>query len=105
MQCRKQQQWTVKLFGGMPLAQVLIQCPDVEDNAELNGQLLAVEVASLADSVGDLKARLQAVTSIAPNKQRLAREGVGFMRDEQSLAFYNVGPNVQLALSLRTRGR
>lgn len=87
------------------LAQVLIQCPDVEDNAELNGQLLAVEVAALSDSVGDLKARLQAVTNVAPNKQRLAREGVGFMQDDLSLAHYNVGPDVQLVLSLRTRGR
>eukprot|EP00884_Botryococcus_braunii_P002572 jgi/Botrbrau1/12315/Bobra.0205s0013.1 len=86
-------------------SKVLIQCPDIDDNAELNGQLLAVEVASLSDSVGDLKARLQAVINLAPNKQRLTREGVGFMRDELSLGHYNVSPDIQLILSLRTRGR
>ena len=37
-------------------------------------------------------------------KQQLNREHVGFLRDELSLAHYNVGPGVVLALSVRGRG-
>jgi hypothetical protein len=32
-------------------------CPEVEDQEQLNGQLLEVEVSSLSDTVGDMKAR------------------------------------------------
>lgn len=32
-------------------------CADVEGYDQLNGQLLAVEVASLADTIGSLKVR------------------------------------------------
>jgi hypothetical protein len=36
--------------------------------------------------------------------QKLAREGAGFMRDELSLAHYNVSPEVVLTLGLKERG-
>jgi splicing factor 3A subunit 1 len=85
--------------------QVSIQCPEADDNPQLHGQLLQVELASLTDTVGELKARIQDTIKLAPNKQRLAREGVGFMRDELSLAHYNVDADTTLTLSLRTRGR
>ena len=40
---------------------------------------------------------------LAANKQRLLREGAGFMRDEYSLAFYNVAPDVVLQLQTKKR--
>ena len=58
----------------------------------------------LQDTVGDFKARLADVIGVAANKQKLAREGVGFLRDEFSLAYYNVSPDVVLALGTKTRG-
>lgn len=54
--------------------------------------------------MGELKERLASVTGLAANKQRLTREGCGFLRDEQSLAFYNVVPDVVLQLSTKERG-
>jgi splicing factor 3A subunit 1 len=57
------------------------------------------------DTVGDLKSRLEGVTGLGANKQKLQREGVGFLRDELSLAHYNVAPDVVLQLSTKTRGR
>lgn len=87
----------------LPL-QVYIQCPAVEGSESMTGQLLAVEVASLGDSVGALKQRLAEVLGVPANKQHLRREVVGFLRDELTLAYYNVLPDVHLQLSLKTRG-
>ena len=41
---------------------------------------------------------------LAANKQRISRDGVGVLRDENTLAFYNVGPETMLALAVRERG-
>lgn len=79
-------------------------CPDLPEHAELNGQLLEVEVAGLTDTIGQLKARLAGVVGLAANRQKLARDGVGVLRDENSLALYNICPDVQLELGLKTRG-
>ncbi|BDA49786.1 Splicing factor 3A subunit 1 [Coccomyxa sp. Obi] len=85
-------------------SKVRVLCPDVEDNEALNGQILEVEVSSLTDSIGDIKARLADVLKLAANKQRISRDGVGVLRDENTLAFYNVGPETMLSLAVRERG-
>ena len=51
-----------------------------------------------------VQARLADVLQLAANKQQLSRDGVGFLRNELSLAHYNVGPTTQLSLSTRGRG-
>ena len=56
------------------------------------------------DPAAHLKERLASVLGLAANKQRLTREGCGFMRDEFTLAFYNVAPDVVLVLSTKERG-
>ena len=56
------------------------------------------------DTVGAFKERLAGVLALAANKQRLTRDGVGFMRDEFSLAFYNISPDVSLVLGTKERG-
>lgn len=84
---------------------VRVQCPEVEGNEKLIGQLLEVEVASLQDTVGELKERLSGVLGLPGNKMKLSREGIGFLRDEPSLAHYNIGPDVTLTLGLKERGR
>lgn len=91
-------------WGVLTCVQVRVLCPDVEDNEALNGQILEVEVSSLTDSVGDIKARLADVLKLAANKQRISRDGVGVLRDENTLAFYNVGPETMLSLAVRERG-
>lgn len=57
------------------------------------------------DDVGDLKSRLASVLELPANKQKLNREGVGFLRDELSLAHYNVAPDTVLTLSTKERSR
>ncbi len=88
----------------MAAAQVRVLCPDLEDNEQLNGQILEVEVSSVRDTVGEIKARLAEVIKLAANKQRISRDGVGAMRDKESLAFYNVTPDTMLSLGVRERG-
>lgn len=84
--------------------QVRVQCPEVPGNDKLVGQMLEVEVASLRDTVGHLKSRLEGVTGVAVNKQKLNREGVGFLRDDLTLAHYNISPDVVLLLGTKDRG-
>jgi splicing factor 3A subunit 1 len=52
-----------------------------------------------------VQARLAEVLKLPANKQRISRDGVGVMRDEETLAFYNVGPETMLSLGVRERGR
>lgn len=85
-------------------SKVRIQCPTLEGNAKCTGQLLEVEVASLSDTVGELKERLAEVLELPANKQKLAREGVGFVKDDFSLAHYNVSPDIVLQLGTKERG-
>lgn len=89
---------------GTESAKVSIQCPDSEGNEKLIGQILLVEVASLTDTIGHLKSRLAGELGLPANKQKLAREGVGFLKDEFSLAHYNVSEDVILTLGVKERG-
>ena len=82
---------------------VRVQCPVVEGNDKLVGQVLEVEVVTLEDTILVLKERLSGVIGVAANKQRIARDGCGFTRDEYSLAFYNVGAEVVLQMTLKER--
>jgi splicing factor 3A subunit 1 len=59
----------------------------------------------LQDTVGEFKERLSGVVGIGPKQIKLTREGVGFLRDDPTLAFYNVGPDVTLTLGVQTRAR
>lgn len=84
--------------------QVLVLCQNVDDNELLNGQLLEVEVASLQDTIGELKGRLAEVVGLAANRQKIEREQVGFCQDQLTLAHYNVSPDIQLQLAIKERG-
>ncbi|KAL3138387.1 hypothetical protein ABBQ32_006189 [Trebouxia sp. C0010 RCD-2024] len=85
-------------------SKVLLLCPNSDESDMLNGQLLEVEVASLQDTVGELKSRLADVVGIAANKQKIGRDQLGFLRDELTLAHYNVSPDIQLTLGVKERG-
>ena len=92
----------LKLYDCIVL-QVRVITPDREGYVKLNGGLLMVEVGSLSESVGKFKARLTGVLELPVNKQKITREGVGVMKDDNTLAHYNVGPDVQLLLDVRER--
>ncbi|KAK9852812.1 hypothetical protein WJX84_010265 [Apatococcus fuscideae] len=82
---------------------VRVITPDREGYEKLNGGLLMVEVGSLAETVGRFKTRLTGVLELPVNKQKITREGVGVMKDDNTLAHYNVSSDVQLLLDVRER--
>ena len=51
-----------------------------------------------------LQERLGEVVGVAHNRLRLSTDALGFLRDELSLAHYNLSPDVQLQLGVKERG-
>nr|GEY41526.1 probable splicing factor 3A subunit 1 [Tanacetum cinerariifolium] len=58
---------------------------------------------SLSETVGSLKEKIAAEIQLAENKQKLSGKA-GLLKDNLSLAYYNVGGGESLTLSLRERG-
>ncbi|KAL6564210.1 hypothetical protein OROMI_015660 [Orobanche minor] len=80
-------------------ARIGISVPNV-DEGNLKGQVLKISVQSLSETVGSLKEKIAGEIQLPSNKQKLSGKA-GFLRDNLSLAHYNVG---SLTLSLRERG-
>lgn len=93
----------IATYGGSA-SKVRVQCPLIEGNEKLIGQILEVEVSSLLTTIGHVKASVADVISLPANKQKLSRDGVGFLKDEFSLAHYNVSEDVCLVLGIKERG-
>jgi splicing factor 3A subunit 1 len=74
-----------------------------DDNPGMEGQTRTVEVSSLQETVGALKQQLAELVSVPPSKQKLSSRA-GFLKDQQTLAYYNVLPGETLVLSLKERG-
>lgn len=83
---------------------VNIVCPDISGNDILNGQTISIEMTSIKSKTQELKSGVANELGMAPNKIRLAREGVGFLSDARSLAHYNIDSNTLIQLSLKGRG-
>lgn len=79
-----------------------ISVPNV-DEGNLKGQVLGITVASLSETVGSLKEKIAGEIQLPANKQKLSGKA-GFLKDNLSLAYYNVAPGDSLSLSLRERG-
>ena len=67
------------------------------------GQVIEITVQSLSENVGSLKEKIAGETQIPANKQKLSGKA-GFLKDNMSLAHYNLGAGEILTLSLRERG-
>lgn len=81
---------------------VSISVPNV-DEGNLKGQVLEITVQSLSETVGSLKEKIAGEIQLPSNKQKLSGKA-GFLKDNLSLAYYNVAEGEGLALSLRERG-
>lgn len=81
---------------------ITISVPNV-DEGNLKGQLLEITVQSLSETVGSLKEKIAGEIQLPANKQKLSGRP-GFLKDNMSLAYYNVGAGDTLSLSLRERG-
>ncbi|KAG7597042.1 SWAP/Surp [Arabidopsis suecica] len=79
-------------------ATIRVTKPNVDD-----GQVMEITVQSLSENVGSLKEKIAGEMQIPANKQKLSGKA-GFLKDNMSLAHYNVGAGEILTLSLRERG-
>lgn len=83
---------------------VRVQVPGAQDKPEwkLQGQMLTLTLP-LTDTVSVLKAKLHEELGMPPGKQKLQYEGM-FVKDSNTLAYYNLGPNSVVVLQVKERG-
>ncbi|KAM1456237.1 hypothetical protein FF1_005282 [Malus domestica] len=73
------------------------------NEGNLKGKFLEITVQSLSESVVKLKEKISTEIQLPANKQKLSGKP-GFLKDNLSLAYYNVGAGETLTLSVRERG-
>ncbi|KAJ4922248.1 hypothetical protein JOQ06_019502 [Pogonophryne albipinna] len=83
---------------------VKVQVPNMQDKTEwkLNGQVLNFTVP-LTDQVSVIKVKIHEATGMAAGKQKLQYEGM-FIKDSNSLAYYNMNNGSVIHLALKERG-
>lgn len=81
---------------------IMVSVPNV-DEGNLKGQLLEIMIQSLSETVGSLKEKIAGEVQLPANKQKLTGRGV-ILKDNMSLAHYNIGAGETLTLALRERG-
>ncbi|KAM7251222.1 hypothetical protein ACFE04_023105 [Oxalis oulophora] len=84
------------------LARIIVSVPN-HDEGNLKGQLLEITMQSLSETVSSLKEKISGEIQLPANKQKLSGKA-GFLKDNMSLAYYNIGTGEPLTLSLRERG-
>lgn len=84
---------------------VKVQCPSVDGDDTLNGQVLELAVDSLDLQLSEFKALIKDATGgLAANKQKLSAPGLGFLTDKKTFAYYNIAAGSTLQLALKERG-
>ncbi|XP_006010684.1 splicing factor 3A subunit 1 [Latimeria chalumnae] len=83
---------------------VKVQVPNMQDKTEwkLNGQVLAFTLP-LTDQVSVIKVKIHEATGMPAGKQKLQYEGI-FIKDSNSLAYYNMTSGSVIHLALKERG-
>ncbi|WVZ71690.1 hypothetical protein U9M48_020245 [Paspalum notatum var. saurae] len=83
-------------------ASISVSVPNL-DEGNLRGQVLQIPVQSLSDTIGSLKKQIAGELQLPANKQKLSLR-TSFLKDNLTLAYYNVGPGVVILLTLKERG-
>ncbi|XP_028680173.1 splicing factor 3A subunit 1 [Erpetoichthys calabaricus] len=83
---------------------VKVQVPNMQDKTEwkLNGQVLNFTLP-LTDQVSVIKVKIHEATGMPAGKQKLQYEGI-FIKDSNSLAYYNMNSGSIIHLALKERG-
>jgi len=71
---------------------------------KMNGQTVSVPLPVTA-TVAELKQKLQEAISVPVNKQKLKVEDLPVLRDNFTLAYYNIGPSTEVQFGVKERGR
>lgn len=78
-------------------------CRHPNKDWELRGQEIEMS-APLKSTVSKLKNVMTKYTKLPANKQKLQMEKVGFLKDQMTLACYNVGDGTLISLEVKERG-
>ncbi|KAM9475200.1 splicing factor 3A subunit 1 isoform 2-T2 [Clarias gariepinus] len=83
---------------------VKVQVPNMQDKTEwkLSGQVLTFTLP-LTDQVSVIKVKIHEATGMPAGKQKLQYEGI-FIKDSNSLAYYNMNNGSVIHLALKERG-
>ncbi|PIA51383.1 hypothetical protein AQUCO_01100304v1 [Aquilegia coerulea] len=81
---------------------ITISVPNVNEG-NLKGQLLEIPIQSLSETISSVKEKIAGEVQLPANKQKLSGQA-GFLKDNVSLAYYNIGAGETLTLVLRERG-
>jgi len=78
--------------------------PNMPDKAEwkLEGQMLTITLG-LTETVNSIKSKIMEEIGMPQGKQKLQHESI-FLKDANSLAYYNIMPGTVLNLQLKERG-
>lgn len=81
-----------------------ILCPIINDKPEwrLTGQSIALTLG-LGETVTAIKGRIHDETGLPPGKQKLQLDSM-FLKDGNTLAYYNVRPGMAMGLQIKERG-
>jgi len=88
---------------------IRVQVPDGDggEKPEWNfkGQTVAVQVTDLRETIGNIKEKLkEQLGGMPPNKQKLKTINVPILKDQHSLAFYNIADGAVVSLGVKERG-
>ncbi|KAF9624024.1 hypothetical protein IFM89_007722 [Coptis chinensis] len=81
---------------------ITVSVPNV-DEGNLKGQNLEITIQALSETIGSLKEKIAGEVQLPANKQKLSGRA-GFLKDNLSLAYYNIVAGETLTLALRERG-
>jgi splicing factor 3A subunit 1 len=83
-------------------ARISVSVPNLEEG-NLKGQVLEISVQSLSETISSLKEKIAGEVQLPANKQKINGKA-GFLKDNHTLAYYNIAPGEALTLALRERG-
>jgi len=91
------------LHAGPVHLKVTIPMDDSNPAWGLNGRIITINLNIMA-TVKEVKEQLSPLLGQMPPSKMQLRSPTGFMKDQFSLAYYNVASHVQIDLLTRSRG-
>lgn len=84
-----------------PSRAITVRVSTTGENSEK--QVITLESVDLYTTINDLKEIVKEKINVAPNKQRFILDGIGFLKDTQTLAYYNLANNAEITLAVKDR--
>jgi len=84
-----------------------VQVPDEGEKPEWNfkGQTVTIQATDLRETIASIKEKLKEhLGGMPPNKQKLKTTHVPILKDQHSLAFYNIADGAIISLGVKERG-